>query len=80
MNTLTKFLCQAVIMCCAFSIALSAFAAACDAAVHRAFDCWLGEWQVHMPDGKLAGTDLITSEYGGCVIHEHYSTGRGYSG
>jgi hypothetical protein len=22
----------------------------------------------------------ITLEYGGCVVHEHYATGRGYSG
>ncbi len=30
-------------------------ATACDAPEHRAFDFWLGEWQVRTPDGKLAG-------------------------
>jgi hypothetical protein len=44
------------------------------------FDFWLGEWQVHTPDGKLAGTNWISSEYNGCVLHERYDTGRGYSG
>ncbi|MES2041491.1 MAG: hypothetical protein V4495_27045 [Pseudomonadota bacterium] len=46
----------------------------------REFDFWLGEWQVHTPDGKLAGTNSIKREYDGCVIHERYTAGRGYSG
>jgi hypothetical protein len=62
-------------------LAAGAWAApACDAAAHRAFDFWLGEWQVRTPDGKLAGVNRIESEYGGCVLHERYTTGRGYSG
>ena len=32
------------------------------------------------PDGKLAGVNRISSEYNGCVLHERYDTGRGYSG
>ena len=52
----------------------------CSAAEHRAFDFWLGEWQVHTPDGKLAGHNRIDSEYGGCVLHERYDTPHGYSG
>jgi hypothetical protein len=58
----------------------SALAAACDASAFRQFDFWLGEWQVHTPDGKLAGTNRIERQYDGCVIHEHYTAGRGYSG
>ena len=54
--------------------------AACDSPEHRAFDFWLGEWQVHTPTGKFAGVNRVTLEYGGCVVHEHYTTGRGYSG
>lgn len=52
----------------------------CNTAEHRQFDFWLGEWNVRTPDGKLAGVNSITGEYGGCVLHERYSTGRGYSG
>ena len=55
-------------------------AAACDAPEHRGFDFWLGEWQVRTPDGKLAGVNRIAREYDGCVLHERYDTGRGYSG
>jgi hypothetical protein len=66
------------------SVALSVVAmpgfAACDDAVARQFDFWIGDWNVHTPDGKLAGTNRITREYEGCVLHERYSTARGYSG
>jgi hypothetical protein len=58
----------------------SAAHAACDSPAHREFDFWLGEWQVHTPDGKLAGTNRISAGYKGCVVHERYDTGRGYSG
>lgn len=55
-------------------------AAPCSITGHRQFDFWVGDWQVSTPQGKLAGRNRITREYGGCVIHEHYSTDRGYSG
>lgn len=52
----------------------------CASVEHRQFDFWVGDWRVHTPDGKLAGINRITQEYGGCVIHERYVTGKGYSG
>ncbi len=52
----------------------------CSAPEHRAFDFWAGEWNVHGPGGKFAGTNRVQREYGGCVLHERYDTGRGYSG
>jgi hypothetical protein len=52
----------------------------CNTPDHRAFDFWLGDWNVRTPNGKLAGTNRIESEYGGCVLHERYDTGRGYRG
>jgi hypothetical protein len=58
----------------------SAANGACINAEHRQFDFWLGDWQVHRADGSLAGINRITLEYGGCVIHERYVTGKGYSG
>lgn len=54
--------------------------AACDDPAYRQFDFWIGEWQVHTPDGKLAGTNHIAREYGGCVLHERYTTPRSYAG
>ena len=63
-----------------FFVMNAALAAPCDSPQHRAFDFWIGEWQVKTPDGKLAGVNRIEREYGGCVLHERYDTGRGYSG
>lgn len=54
--------------------------AACEGASAREFDFWIGDWRVQKPDGGVAGANNITKEYGGCVIHEHYSTPRGYTG
>lgn len=67
----------------AFALSLfatSALAGPCDDAAYRAFDFWAGEWNVHTPAGKLAGTNRIEREYGGCVLHERYDTGKGYRG
>ena len=54
--------------------------ASCTALEYRQFDFWLGDWEVRRPDGRLAGTNRVTSEFGGCVLQEHYDTERGYSG
>lgn len=62
------------------SMPVAALAGPCDDAAFRAFDFWLGEWNVHTPAGKLAGTNRIEREYGGCVLHERYDTGKGYRG
>lgn len=55
-------------------------APACAAGQHRQFDFWIGVWDVHQADGKLAGRNTITRAYGGCVIEEHYVGARGYAG
>lgn len=70
----------AVLALSALSSAQAMAASPCEIPEHRAFDFWLGEWQVRTPDGALAGVNRITSEYNGCVLHERYDTGRGYSG
>ena len=74
----------AMLVAVALGVTLGAFGqskpAACTAAAHRAFDFWIGEWNVHAANGKLAGANSIKAEYGGCVLHERYDTGKGYSG
>jgi hypothetical protein len=59
---------------------VTATASPCDAPAHRAFDFWLGHWEVRTPDGKLAGHNQITQEYGGCVLRERYTSTRNYKG
>ena len=48
------------------------------------FDFWVGKWNLTWND-TLAGTNIITKELDGCVIHENFSSptdnfsGRSYS-
>lgn len=53
----------------------------CATAKHRAFDLWLGEWEVTSPnrDGWVAHSSITVSN-DGCSIHESYTTPSGYTG
>ncbi len=51
----------------------------CTEAEHRQFDFWIGDWNVTVK-GKQAGTNLVTLEEQGCVIHEHWVGSRGGTG
>ncbi len=80
MRLLNSFLLGALTLgISASSLAQPSQPPACTSAEHRAFDFWIGEWKVHAK-GKLAGSNSIQREIGGCVLHERYETGRGYSG
>lgn len=50
----------------------------CEAAEHRQFDFWLGEWNVTSGD-QPAGTNRISSIQNGCVLQEHWQ-GAGAGG
>ncbi|MCW5634465.1 MAG: hypothetical protein KIT17_14120 [Rubrivivax sp.] len=52
----------------------------CSAAEYRQFDFWLGDWDVHTPDGKLAGRNVITRIAGGCALHENWAGRGGFTG
>lgn len=50
----------------------------CATPSHRAFDFWIGDWDVTTPDGKPAGTNRVESVLGGCALLEHWEgTGGG---
>lgn len=57
-------------------------AAPCEDAEFRQFDFWIGDWDVtSTSDGALRGSSHISSEMGGCVIWENWtSAGSGYFG
>src|ERR1700687_5622942 len=59
------------------SPAPSEISAPCSAPQYRPFDFWLGDWRVVDPQGKPAGTNLVTANYGGCALQEHW---KGVSG
>jgi hypothetical protein len=52
----------------------------CDNAQHRAFDFWVGQWQVSRPDGEPAGRNRIARIEGGCGLHESWTSASGMTG
>jgi hypothetical protein len=55
-------------------------ARACQAAEHRQFDFWIGEWEVFLPTSKKAGENRIEAIAAGCALLEHWSGSGGFSG
>jgi hypothetical protein len=65
------------------AVAVAAAGAAdapCQAAPYRAFDFWLGTWEVTLADGTRAGRNVIRSEQQGCVLVERWTGARGSTG
>ena len=52
----------------------------CDAAGHRAFDFWIGEWTVANPRGTVVGTSRIEAILDGCAIYESWTGSTGSHG
>lgn len=44
------------------------------------FDFWIGDWEVHGPKGKLAGSNSIVSREHGCVLTESWTGASGVTG
>lgn len=55
-------------------------AAKCSEAGYRAFDFWLGEWEVRRPDGTVVGENRITSILAGCALREEWTGASGSVG
>ncbi len=49
-------------------------ARACSADVRRGLDFWIGSWTVATPDGKPAGTNVITAITDGCGLLERWES------
>jgi hypothetical protein len=53
----------------------------CVSAQDRQFDFWLGDWNVtDNASGRPVGTNDITRELKGCVLHEHWAGAGGSHG
>lgn len=46
----------------------------------RAFDFWVGEWDVHLADGTVAGANTIEVAERGCMLIERWSSAGGGTG
>ena len=51
----------------------------CADEAYRAFDFWLGTWDVYTGD-QLAGRNVITEEESGCLILETWTSASGLTG
>ncbi len=51
----------------------------CSAAEFHQFDFWVGSWDVAIPAGH-AGTNDVTAEEDGCLVHEHWKSVRAETG
>jgi len=51
----------------------------CDTPQYRQLDFWVGEWNVTV-SGKPAGTNSVTQEESGCLVHEHWTGAAGGTG
>jgi hypothetical protein len=48
---------------------------------HRAFDFWIGQWEVELANGQPAGTNRIERSQNGCVLQEFWSNAsQGFTG
>ncbi|EAQ99961.1 hypothetical protein [Maribacter sp. HTCC2170] len=48
---------------------------------HKAFDFWIGSWDVVNPDGSAAGKSTIVKSEGDCVVRENWVSAKdGYTG
>jgi hypothetical protein len=52
----------------------------CEGEAYRAFDFWVGEWEVRVPNGRLAGHNSIQPINDGCAVLERYSQGGNPAG
>ncbi|HNP37714.1 MAG TPA: hypothetical protein PKK10_17870 [Woeseiaceae bacterium] len=44
------------------------------------FDFWVGDWDVHVANGKLAGQNSISRQQHGCVLVENWTSVSGGTG
>ena len=52
----------------------------CQGDDYRAFDFWLGDWDVYGRNDQLAGTNSITVQEGGCLLLEEWTSVQGGTG
>ncbi|MEE9254574.1 MAG: hypothetical protein V3U43_06540 [Pseudomonadales bacterium] len=52
----------------------------CAGDAYRAFDFWVGQWEVFLEDGRKAGDNRISVREGGCLLLEEWRGVRGSTG
>lgn len=60
--------------------AIRASGSPCSTEGYRDFDFWLGDWQVRLADGTLAGKNRVQASADGCFITERWQGAGGSTG
>jgi len=71
------------LLCClAFALAIPVYSQKlpCSEGPFRAFDFWIGEWNVYRKDGNVAGTSKISLMLDSCVILEEWTSANPQNG
>lgn len=55
-------------------------APSCSDDIYRAFDFWLGDWEVFDINGNKAGDNRISSRENGCLLLEEWTSAQGDTG
>lgn len=70
-----------LILCFCMTVSYAQPPCACCHEKAKQFHFWVGNWEVHNPKGKLAGTNRIVLMEGNCVMQENWTAaGGGYTG
>lgn len=76
-----KYLVLSALFICGFTSFAQADKCACCTEDHKAFDFWLGNWEVTNTDGSTAGKNTIVKEQDGCILKENWTSATpGYTG
>jgi len=46
----------------------------CCTSNHKAFDFWVGDWEVYLPNGNKAGENTILKIQNNCVLQENWKS------
>ena len=80
-HILSRTACLAAsLLICVSSLADAEIQGPCSAEPYRQFDFWLGEWEVTVPSGQVAGHNSITLGQQGCVLVEQWRGVKGTGG
>ena len=82
-HLLTMTLARAKTACVGVAIILAPFTELvaqvkpCTSEPYRQFDFWVGDWEVRVAAGGLAGHNVVTLEQDGCLLVEHWTSAAG---
>lgn len=73
---LRKYLAILIILVGSYALRAQSEACPCCSENHKAFDFWIGTWEVTLTDGTLAGKNVIEKVQDGCILRENWTSAK----